>query len=152
MRVSLSNILPLRTNELIRNVFTLTSGITIAQMIPILLQPLLKRLFTPAEFGAYAIFLSIIEINISIGTLRYEIAIVLPRKDKQAANVFGLSVIISLVINVLVFVVILVFPHAIANLVNFPAQFIYWLYFIPLVTLLFCLSQSINYWLIRKKA
>ena len=81
----------------------LTSGITVAQAIPILLQPFLRRLFTPAEFGAYAIFLSIIEIIVSIGTLRYEMAIVLPRKDATAANLFGLSVIISLAINALVF-------------------------------------------------
>jgi O-antigen/teichoic acid export membrane protein len=130
----------------------LTSGITIAQAIPILLQPLLRRLFTPAEFGAYAIFLSIIEIIVSIGTLRYEMAIVLPNKDVMAANLFGLSVIISLAINAVVFLGILLFQQPIAHLVNFPPQFIYWLYFIPFVTLLFCISQSVNYWLIRKKA
>lgn len=152
MKVSLSNILSLRTNELIRNVFTLTSGITIAQAIPILLQPFLRRLFTPSEFGAYAIFLSIIEIIVSVGTLRYEMAIVLPRKDVLAANLFGLSFFISFAINILVFLVIVLFPNSIAHAVNFPPQFVYWLYFIPLVTFLFCISQSINYWLIRKKA
>lgn len=152
MKISLSNILSLRTNELIRNVFMLTSGITIAQAIPILLQPFLRRLFTPAEFGAFAIFLSIIEIIVSIGTLRYEMAIVLPRKDVLAANLFGLSFIISFAINAMVFLVILFFQNTIAHAVNFPPQFVFWLYFIPLVTLLFCISQSINYWLIRKKA
>src|ERR1039457_211590 len=146
MRVSLSNILSLRTNELIRNVFTLTSGITIAQMIPILLQPLLRRLFTPAEFGAYAIFLSIIEIVVSIGTLRYEVAIVLPKKDVLAANLLGLSLIISFAINALVLIGVLFFQKALANAVKFPPKFAYWLYFIPLVTVLFCISQSINYW------
>ena len=70
MKIPLTGILSLRTNELIRNVFMLTSGITIAQAIPIFLQPFLRRLFTPAEFGAFAIFLSIIEIIVSIGTLR----------------------------------------------------------------------------------
>jgi len=152
MKIPLSGILSLRTNELIRNIFMVTSGITIAQAIPILIQPFLRRLFTPAEFGAFAIFLSIIEIIVSIGTLRYEMAIVLPRKDVLAANLFGLSFIISIAITALVFLVILFFRNPIAQAVNFPPQFVHWLYFIPLVTLLFCISQSVNYWLIRKKA
>jgi O-antigen/teichoic acid export membrane protein len=152
MKISLSNILSPGTNELTRNVFILTSGITIAQAIPILLQPFLRRLFTPAEFGAFAIFLSIIEIIVSIGTLHYEMAIVLPRKDVLAANLLGLSFIISFAINTIAFLGILIFHNILARAVNFPPQFVYWLYFIPLVTLLFCISQSVNYWLIRKKA
>ena len=90
MKSPLPGVLSLRTNELIRNVSKLTSGTTIALIIPVFLQPFLRRLFTPSEFGAFAIFLSIIEIIVSVGTLRYEMAIVLPRKDVLAANVLGL--------------------------------------------------------------
>ena len=152
MKSPLPGVLSLRTNELIRNVSKLTSGTTIALIIPVFLQPFLRRLFTPSEFGAFAIFLSIIEIIVSVGTLRYEMAIVLPKKDVLAANVLGLSVILSFAINALAFTGILIFPDTVAIAVHFPPQFVYWLYFIPFVTLLFCLSQSVNYWLIRKKA
>lgn len=151
-KIHLPDILSFRNHELGRNFILLTSGTTIAQAIPILLQPFLRRLFTPAEFGAFAIFLSITEIIVSIGTLRYETTIVLPEKEVMAANLFGLSFIISLIINSIAFFAFLLFHDTIAHVVNFPSQFIYWFYFIPLVSLLYCISQSINYWLIRKKA
>ncbi|MFH1161341.1 MAG: oligosaccharide flippase family protein [bacterium] len=152
MKISIARINSVYSSDLARNVFTLTSGIAIAQAIPILLQPLLRRLFTPADFGAFAIYLSIVEILVTIGTLRVEMAIVLPRGERVAANLFGLSVLLSLAVNIAALILLILFFHPFALLVGFPEQFLRWLWFIPITTLLFSGSTAVNYWLIRRKA
>jgi len=152
MRFPIVRITSVYSSDLARHVFTLTSGIAVAQAIPILLQPLLRRLFTPEDFGAFAIYLSIVEILVTIGTLRLEMAIVLPRGERVAANLFGLSVLLGLAVNLLAFALLLLFFHPFAFLVGFPEPFLRWLWFIPLTSLLFSVSTSVNYWLIRRKA
>ncbi|MCK5335612.1 MAG: translocase, partial [Gammaproteobacteria bacterium] len=67
-----------------RNVLTLMTGTSIAQAIPIAISPLLTRIYTPNDFGVYALFISIATIFGSIANARYEMAIMLPHKDEDA--------------------------------------------------------------------
>ncbi|HAF28018.1 MAG TPA: hypothetical protein DCG75_03125 [Bacteroidales bacterium] len=137
--------------ELFKNTSILISGTVLAQLIPILLQPLLRRYYTPETFGAYTVYLSIIGILIVVTSLKYELAIILPKKEKEAANVFFLALILNFLFNILITILILLFKKDIASFLNFSEEFIYYLYFVPLGTFLFNFYQSINYWLIRKK-
>ena len=43
-------------SEFNRNVLTLMTGTTIAQALPIAITPILTRLYTPEDFGVFAIF------------------------------------------------------------------------------------------------
>ncbi len=63
-------------SEFSRNVLTLMAGTTIAQAIPIGISPILTRLYTPSDFGVYALFLSIATIFGSIANGRYELKII----------------------------------------------------------------------------
>ena len=63
-----------------KNIATLVTGTMIAQAIPIAISPILTRLYTPAEFGSFALYMSIVSILVVIATARYELAIVLPKK------------------------------------------------------------------------
>ena len=75
-----------------KNVLTLISGTTIAQGITIAISPILSRIYSPSDFGIFAAFSSVIAmISLIIGG-RYEVAILLPKKDEDAANLFALSV------------------------------------------------------------
>ncbi len=139
-------------NEFVKNLLTLISGTAIAQVIAVLFQLIVRRVYTPADFGAFAVYMSIVGIVATVVTLRYELAIVLPKKDKIAANVFSLSIIINFIFSLLLFVVVLIFRNNLVSILNFPTNYSYWLYFIPLSVFLFSLYQSINYWLIREKA
>lgn len=142
----------IKNNEFVKNLVTLISGTAIAQVIAVLFQLIIRRVYTPADFGAFAVYMSIVGIVATVVTLRYEMAIVLPKKDKVAANVVLLSVIINFIFSLLLFLVILIFKNNIVSILNFPTNYSHWLYFIPLSVFLFSLYQSINYWLIRKKA
>ena len=138
-------------SELLVNTSILISGTALAQLIPILLQPLLRRYFPPEFFGAYTVYLSIVGILLVVSSLRYELAIILPRKDKEAAGVFFLAIIINLLFNILLLVIILALNEKIMAFLNLGEDYGHYLYLVPLGTFLFSSYQSINYWLIRKK-
>ena len=42
-------------SEFAKNVLTLMTGTTIAQAIPIAISPILTRLYTPEDFGVFAL-------------------------------------------------------------------------------------------------
>jgi O-antigen/teichoic acid export membrane protein len=138
-------------SELLRNTSILISGTALAQLIPILLQPILRRYFSPEIFGAYSVYLSLIGILIVISSFKYELAIILPRKDNEAANVFFLALLLNLIFNFFLLIVIVFWKTKILSFLNLPEAYSNYLYFIPLGTFLFSSYQSINYWLIRKK-
>ena len=94
-------------SEFSRNVLTLMTGTTIAQAIPIAISPILTRIYTPKDFGLYALFISIAFILASVANGRYELAIMLPKKDEDAINIFALGFLITVFISL--FLLILVF-------------------------------------------
>lgn len=139
-------------SELFLSTSVLISGSVIAQVIPVLLQPLLRR-SAPAEvFGAYSVYLSLIGILIIISSFKYELAIILPKRDKEAANVFLLSFILIAIFNVILFGIIILWRYQISVFLNLPAGYSHYLFFVPIGTFLFSTYQGINYWLIRKKS
>ena len=90
------------------NVVTIVTGTAIAQIIVILATPVITRLYGPEAFGLFALFSSIISILVTVGCLRYELAIMLPKSDEDAANVFGLCIFLLMVITVVSFPIIMV--------------------------------------------
>jgi O-antigen/teichoic acid export membrane protein len=121
-------------------------------MIPILLQPFLRRFFSPEVFGTFAVYLSLVGIVTIVSTLRYDDAIVLPKKDDDSANLLTLSVIFNFFISLSVFLILLVYGGKILSIINLPSKFpISILYLIPISAFLLNVYQSFNYWLIRKK-
>ncbi len=86
-------------SELTRNILTLMSGTTIAQAIPLLISPLLTRLYSPEDFGLFAIFVSIVSIMAVIVTGRYDLAIILPKLDSHGFQLLSLSLFIALSVS-----------------------------------------------------
>ncbi|MEW6707261.1 MAG: lipopolysaccharide biosynthesis protein [Pseudomonadota bacterium] len=73
-----------RSAGLVRATLTLLAGGAVAQAVPLLLGPLLTRLYTPQEFGHYHLF-SAVAANIAVvACARYEFALPLERSDEQA--------------------------------------------------------------------
>ena len=141
----------IRNSELLKNTSILVSGTALAQLIPILLQPILRRYYSPETFGAYAVYLSLLGILTVISSFKYELSIILPKKDKEAANIFFLAFILNFLFNILLVLIIIFLKSDIAKFLNLSQEFANYLYFVPLGTFLFNFYQSINYWLIRRK-
>ena len=132
-----------------RDVVTLMTGTSLAQAIPIAISPILTRLYSPEEFGRFAIYMAVAMIASVLVTGRYELAILLPRQDHDALHIAALAIGLSVIISgVLLFIVIFA-AHPIANLLG-DAALVPWLYWVPASTLLLGVYQSLNYWSNRK--
>ena len=86
-------------SEFGRNVLTLMTGTTIAQAIPVAISPILTRIYTPENFGMFALFISIVSIMAVASTGKYELAILLPKKNSTAYQLVSLSLMLSLVVS-----------------------------------------------------
>jgi O-antigen/teichoic acid export membrane protein len=137
-------------SEFSRNVLTLMTGTTIAQAIPIAISPILTRIYTPADFGVFAIFLAITTIFGSISNARYELAIMLPEKDEDAINIVALGFLITLLMSTILFIIIVLFQDYFIKLLN-NQEIGIWLYFVPITVLFIGLFNVLNYFNNRKK-
>ena len=85
-------------------------------------------------------------------SLRYDDAIVLPKKDKESTNLLGLSLIFSFIINSSILIIFLTARDKILSFLNLPENFpSSMLALIPVGAFLFSVYGSLNAWLIRKK-
>ena len=64
------------------NVFKLLTSISIAQLIPIIITPILTQYFTPEDFGVYGLYVSICSIFGIVASGKYDVAIMLPQKKR----------------------------------------------------------------------
>lgn len=91
-----------------RNVIFLILGTGISQAIPLVLSPVLTRLYAPENFGIFGVTLSAAAIMAIIITCRYELAINITKYKKTAVNlvilVFGLSLLFCFLIIFLLFI------------------------------------------------
>lgn len=141
-----------RDSDFLRNITVLVSGTIVAQLLPVAIQPIIRRLFLPEEFGSFSVYFSIYSIFSIIASLRYELAIILPKKDEDSINLFWLTIFINLFFSFFFLIILVLANKIIVDFLKFPVSYSKWLYFIPLSVFFFNFYQSINYLLIRKKA
>lgn len=137
-------------DKFLRSVLVLASGTLISQLIILVTLPLVTRLYTPAEYGTYSIYLSVIGILLMLVSFSYESAVTLPEDDKTASSVLGLCLLICSGVSVASGIAIFLLQQPLSV----------WLHDrdLPHYSLLFAISlffggcyQILNYWLIRKK-
>jgi lipopolysaccharide exporter len=137
-------------SSLPRNVMTLVTGTVLSQIITILSSPIITRLYGPEAFGLLAVFTTITGIFGTVICLRYELAIMLPDSDEEAANVFGLCMIFVLLISLLSVPLLILSQQFLVQILNVPALGPYFL-FIPMSLFLTGAFFALNYWNTRTK-
>jgi O-antigen/teichoic acid export membrane protein len=137
-------------SEFSKNVLTLMTGTTIAQVIPIAISPILTRLYTPEDFGVFALFISIVSIFGSIANGKYELAVMLPKKDEDAINIFALGFLINITLSLILLLIVIIFHNDIVELLN-NKEISTWLYFIPISVFLIGCYNLLNYFNNRLK-
>tara|TARA_R110001592_G_C13189189_1_gene752153 strand:+ start:4331 stop:5632 length:1302 start_codon:yes stop_codon:yes gene_type:complete len=141
----------LNKSDFSKNVFTLVTGTAIAQIIPLLVAPILSRIYTPQEFGRLALYMSIVQILGAIANGRYELAIVLPKEKKKGVQLTILSISISIIVSIIVLFVVLLFSNTIANALGDP-KLDKWLFLVPISVLMIGCFNALNYFNTREKA
>lgn len=136
--------------EFARNAFTLTIGTSIAQAFPMLFYPILGRIFTPAEFGLLATLTSITSILSVLATGRYENSVLIANTKKDAANIVGLTLLLSFLILLISFIVLLIFSDKVVDWLNEPGLK-KWLFVCPVSAFAIIIFGCYNEWCIRCK-
>ncbi|MDP4266726.1 MAG: lipopolysaccharide biosynthesis protein [Bacteroidota bacterium] len=139
-------------SEFFKNVVTLITGTTIAQLIPIAISPLLTRLYAPDDFAVWGLYMSIVMIIISgVSTGNYEFAIVLPEEDRKALKLTELSIIAASAVSFILLLISILFNTQTGILLK-NTNICQWLYLIPFSVLTLSILNSFLYWLNRCKS
>lgn len=136
--------------EFFKNVATLISGTTLAQAFSVLIYIALSRIYTDEDFGIFGLYMNILNITIIFSTAKYELAILLPKSERDSVNLLGLSGLVSVGVSFLLLLAVVLFNQQICGLLG-SEEISVWLYFIPLSTLLVGLFQSFRNYSNREK-
>ncbi len=137
---------------MLRNFSILTVGTAIAQLIAIGFQLITRRLYTPEDFGAFALYFSIVNVLFVLASLQLNRSVVLPKKNTDANNLVILGLQIVLIISFILAVIFLISGNIMKRWLNFPDEYRVWFYLIPLTVCVFALFDILNYFLIRQKS
>ena len=122
-------------SEFFRNVATLISGTSLAQAFSVVIYIILSRIYTEEDFGVFGLYMNILNITVIFSTAKYELAILLPKSEREAVNLLGLSGLISVGVSLLLLVIVVPMNDLICRWLG-SEQISTWLYFIPLSTLM----------------
>ncbi|MHC8514319.1 lipopolysaccharide biosynthesis protein [Sporosarcina sp. ITBMC105] len=130
-------------NAFMKHVLTLMKGTAIAQFLPVLISPILTRMYTPEEFGIFAIYIAVISVLTPIVSGRYELAIALPKEERKALSLFTLTIIINLCVTLVAIIFILFTADRIVDLLSLQDSV--WLYLLPIGLFLVGIFNSLTY-------
>lgn len=134
----------------VRNVSVLAGGTALGQGIVILASPVLTRLYTPEDFGTLAVYSSLLGVVIVLASLKYEVAIPLPKDDVTAMNLLVLALMIVPIMSALLavglWILVQIAEPAYSSIIT-PFM---WL--LPIGMLLAGSYQVLNHWAVRTQA
>jgi len=135
----------IQLSKFAKDVFTLSTGTATAQAITIAITPILTRIYSPAEFGVFVVFSSIVTICAAFSTGRYEFAILSAKNDGDAWQCVWLVIAISIGISFFFLVsgigVVLLFKGLLNEGYSIP------IIFLACITLLVTsVYQALYYW------
>ncbi len=132
------------------NVLKLVTGSVVARGLGVLAAPIVTRLFAPEEFGVAALFASIIGIISVAACLRYDLSIMLPKTDEEAANLLGLSLFFVLIITSISTLFVFFAGDLIVRLLN-SSELKKYLWLVPVSVFVSGTFMALNYWNSRTK-
>ncbi|MBQ5946919.1 oligosaccharide flippase family protein [Massilia sp. ST3] len=101
---------------------TVLTGTVVAQALPLLVAPLITRLCTPADLGEFSVWLGVIAIASTIGTLRLEAAMILDHDSDEQQTCFSVVAYCSTLLAIFI-----TFAVILARLTDLPqAQNMSW--------------------------
>lgn len=120
-----------KSNNMLKNLIVVFSGVAGGQFLSIVLSPLITRLYSPTDLGELGLFLTIASTLGAFVTLTYPVAIVLSTKKEEIHSLIIISLISTLVLSIISVGSIAIFSSFYSNsLSNYGFQ-----YFFLLVTM-----------------
>ena len=89
------------SSPFLRHVLTLMTGTAVAQGVTFFMMIVLARIYTPRDMGLLATYVSVASILVAVAALRYDMAIMLPRKEPEALSVARLGMVCLTAVSLL---------------------------------------------------
>jgi O-antigen/teichoic acid export membrane protein len=137
-------------SKFFKNFLVLFKGSFLAQLIPLIISPVITRIYSPEQFGILALFVSLVTIIGSVINGRYEQAIMIVDDKKDIDALTFLSLTISFVASVLLTLFIAVFQTDIIHLFN-SNSIANWLFFIPMVVFFIGAFNTFNFYYLKQE-
>ena len=137
-------------SEFGKNVLVLLTGTGMAQTIPILISPILTRLFTPHDFGVLGLYMACVSILSVFSTGRYDMSIIEPKHHSVARTLMLLSLYLSLFFSFIILILVIFFNSFITRILGEPDMSV-WLYFLPISIITISGYSVFSYWMNRHK-
>ena len=137
-------------NVFLRNVALLMSGTAGAQLLGIVLMPIVTRLYNPSQFGIAAAFFSVLVVIAIVACLRYELAIPQASNDHEAVSLLALCFILAFLINATLGIIIFFLGEVILVLLGL-SEIAPYLWLLPISVFLLSVYQILTYWGVRNK-
>ncbi|MCB2221978.1 MAG: oligosaccharide flippase family protein [Bacteroidetes bacterium] len=129
---------------------TLVTGTSLAQALPVLVSPILTRIYSPDDFGILALFMSVSVILGIVANLKYELAVLLPEKDSDAVNIVSLGLVISFFLSAFLLIILFLFHDSVVVIIG-DERLAGWIYLVPPVVFLVGMYGMLNYYNTRVK-
>lgn len=118
----------------LKGIISLVRGNSVALFLPLLIAPILTRVYNEIEFAEFTIFVAIVLIISSFATGRFDVAILESKNFSEAKQLSLLAIIVSLVVTIITLGCIYLYDHKLASVFDRPSiTYIY--YLIPVAVL-----------------
>lgn len=141
-----------KSNDFILSVITLMTGTALAQTLPVVFSPILTRIYSPEVFGVLGLYTALLSLASNFSTGRYEMAIMLPRTERNAIRVAYNAFVISLFFFTIQSILSFIFGKELLKLLG-KDESLFWslTYLLPLGVFVFSIYSILNYFCNRRK-
>jgi lipopolysaccharide exporter len=137
-------------NKFATNVAIMSFAPLITQALSIAITPIITRLYSPEDFGLFALFGAIVSPIAIFANLGYNTAIVVPDEEDEANKIFVLNVILTLIFSSILLLFLVFFNKVIFDRFNLSVlQDLVFL--IPIAVIIHGLYSSVRYLNIRNE-
>lgn len=135
------------SSPFLRHVLTLMTGTAVAQGVTFFMMIVLARIYTPRDMGLLATYVSVASILVAVAALRYDMAIMLPRKELEALSVARLGMVCLTVVSLLATAASLPLSGLIER--QWGREVALWMPLVGLTTFLMSAVELFKYWFNR---
>ena len=149
--MSVSALKRLAGSPFARSVGVLASGTAVGQGLIILASLALTRLYSPEDFGSFAVFSATLFCLLQLASMRYDWAVLVPESDREAASLLVLSLGIATAVSAVTGGAVLLWGDRLTRWTNSPSLAPH-LWLLPVSLWAAGIYQAFNAWCTRRKS